>query len=55
MLYRFGISQDSFCSFCSLEEVISMHIFYNCNHTQILWERLKFYVQNNLDLPSLTS
>ena len=32
-----------------------MHIFYSCNHTQILWERLKYYIQNNLDLPSLTS
>ena len=32
-----------------------MHIFYSCNHTQILWERLKYYIQNNLDLPSVTS
>ena len=32
-----------------------MHIFYSCNHTQILWERLKYYIQINLDLPSLTS
>ena len=55
MLYRFGISQDSLCSFCSLEEETPMHIFYSCNHTQILWERLKYYIQNNLDLPSLTS
>ena len=55
MLHRFGISQDLFGSFCSLEEVTSMHIFYNCNHTKILWETLKYYIQNNLDLPSLTS
>ena len=55
MLYRFGISQDSLCSFCSLQEETPMHIFYSCNHTQILWERLKYYIQNNLDLPSLTS
>ena len=32
-----------------------MHIFYSCNHMQFLWERLKYYIQNNLDLPSLTS
>ena len=32
-----------------------MHIFYSCNHTQILWERLKYYIQNSLDLPTLTS
>ena len=55
MLYRFGILQDSLCSFCSLEEETPMHIFYSCNHTQILWERLKYYIQNNLDLPSLIS
>ena len=55
MLYRFGISQDWLCSFSSLEEETPMHIFYSCNHKQILWERLKYYIQNNLDLPSLTS
>ena len=32
-----------------------MHILYSCSHMQILWERLKHYIQNNLDLPSLTS
>ena len=55
MLYRFGISQDSLCSFSSLEEENPMHIFCSCKHTQFLWERLKYYMQNNLDLPSLTS
>ena len=55
MLYRFGISQDSLCSFCCLEEENLMHVFYSCNHTRILWERLKYYIRNNLDLPSLTS
>ena len=54
MLYRFGISQDLLCSFCCLEEETPMHIFYSCNHTQILWQRLKYYPQNNLDLPFLT-
>ena len=55
MLYRFGISHNSLCSFCNLEEETLMHIFYSCNHTRILWEKLKYYIQNNLDLPSLTS
>ena len=55
MLYGFEISQDSLCCFCSLEEDTPMHIFYSCNHTQIFWEILKYYIQNNLDLPSLTS
>ena len=55
MLHRFGISQDLLCYFCSLEEVTPMHIFYNCNHTKILWERLKYCIQNNSDLPSLTT
>ena len=32
-----------------------MNISYSCNHTQNLWERLKPYIQINLDLPSLTS
>ena len=55
MLYRLEISQDSLCSICSLEEETPMHIFYSCNHTQILWERLSCYIQNNLDFPSLPS
>ena len=55
MLYRFGISQDSLCFFCSLEEETPMHIFYSCNHIQILLKILKYYIQNNVDLPSLTS
>ena len=55
MLYRFVILQDLLCSFCSLEEESSMHIFYSCNHMQILWERLKYYIHNNLSLPFLTS
>ena len=55
MLYRFGTLQHSFCSFCNLEEETPMHIFYNCNHMQILWERLKYYIQSNLELLSLTS
>ena len=55
MLYPFGISQNSLCSFCSLEEETPMNIFYSRNHTRILWERLKHYIRNNLDLPSLTS
>ena len=55
MLYRLGISQDLLCSFCSLEEETPMHIFYSCNHTQIFWKRFKYYIQNNLDPPSLTS
>ena len=52
MLYRFGILQDLLCSFCSLEEETPMDIFYSYNHTQILWERLKYYIQNNLDSQS---
>ena len=55
MLYRFEISQDSLCFICSLEEETPIHIFYSCNDTQILWERLNYYIQNNLDLPSLPS
>ena len=44
-----------YISFCSLEEETPMHIFYSCDHTQSLWERLKYYIQNNLDLSSVTS
>ena len=54
MLYQFGILENSLCSFCSLEEKTPMNISYSCNHTQILWKRFECYIQNNLDLPSLT-
>ena len=53
MLYRFGILQDLSCSF-SIPETPG-HIFYSCNHMQILSERLQCNIQNNLDLPSITS
>ena len=55
MLYQFGILPDSLCPFCSLEKEIPMHIFYSSNHTQIIWKRLTYCIQNNLDLPSLKS
>ena len=55
MLYRFGILQDWLCSSCSLEEETPMHIFYSCNHTQILSERLKYFIQNKLDVVSVRS
>ena len=55
MLHRFGISQESLCPSCGLREETPVHIFYSFNHAQILWKKLKYYIQNNLDLPSLTS
>ena len=54
MLHRFGISQDLLYSFCNLEEETPKHIFYSYNHKQIIWERFKYYIQNNLDISSLT-
>ena len=56
MLYRFGISQDSLCSFCSLKEETPMHIFYIVIIRKFFGKGLSIiYIQNNLDLPSLTS
>ena len=54
MLYQFGIQQASLCTFCSLEEKTPMNISYSCNHMQILWKIFECYIQNSLDLPSLT-
>ena len=55
MLYKLGILQDLLCSFCSLEEETPIHIFYSYSYLQNLCEKLKYYIQNNLDLSSLIS
>ena len=43
--YWFGISQDELYSLCCLEEETLMHIYFSCNHMQILWGRLKYDIK----------
>ena len=39
MLFLFGITKNSMCSFCKTQEETIMHSFYDCVHTQLLWKK----------------
>ena len=41
MLFLFGITKNSMCSFCKTQEETIMHSLYDCVHTQLLWKKLQ--------------
>ena len=48
MLFLFGITKNSMCSFCKTQEETIMHSFYDCAHTQLLWKKLQTYLSSHL-------
>ena len=54
MLFLFGITKNSMCSFCKTQEETIMHSFYDCVHTQLLWKKLQTYLSSHLSIPTLT-
>ena len=52
-LFQFGIISQSKCSFCDLYDETSHHIFYECTHTQNLWNQLQLYISEKVALPVL--
>ena len=54
MLFRFGKSGSPLCSFCNLKNETPYHLFYECSHTNSLWNQLRHFLSNSLNIPLLT-
>ena len=37
-LFRFGLVSSNLCSFCEKEEETYSHLFYSCEHAQLIWD-----------------
>ena len=40
-LFRFGLVPSNLCSFCDKEEETYKHLFYSCQHVQLIWDSCK--------------
>ena len=54
-LYIFKLSDIKLCSFCNQEDETVIHVFANCSKSKTLWNRLKEFFKDTINLPSLTS
>ena len=54
MLFKFGKSESPLCSFCNLKNETPYHLFYECSHTNSLWNQLRHFLSNSLNIPLLT-
>ena len=53
-LYQFGIVSCSKCFFCDIHDEIPLHLFYECVSAQNIWNQLRLYLADKIDLPVLT-
>ena len=54
MLFRFGKLDLARCSFCKMVDQTSLHLYYNCTKTILLWNQLKEFISNVfISFPSL--
>ena len=54
MLFRFGKLDLALCSFCKMVDQTSLHLYYNCTKTILLWNQLKEFISNVfISFPSL--
>ena len=52
-LFIFEKSPSSLCSFCKQADEIILHLFYQCNITKELWNRLDLFFNDRFHLPQL--
>ena len=52
-LFIFGKSPSSLCSFCKQANETILHLFYECNITKELWNRLDLFFNDCFHLPQL--
>ena len=52
--FKFGKSGSPLCSFCNLKDETPYHLFYECSHTNFLWNQLRHFLSNSLNIPPLT-
>ena len=53
MLFKFGKSGSPLCSFCNVKDETPYHLFYECSHTNSLWNQLRHFLSNSLKIPLL--
>ena len=53
-LFLFGKAPSPLCSFCKLDDETILHLFYECNFTKELWNRLNIFFNDSLHLPHLS-
>ena len=54
MLFKFGKSGSPLCSFCNVKDETPYHLFYECSHTISLWNQLRHFLSNSLNILLLT-
>ena len=53
-LFLFGKASSPLCSFSNLDDETILHLFYECNFTKELWNRLSLFFNDSLHLPHLS-
>ena len=53
-LYIFKLRDTQICSFCNQEDETVIHLFANCYKSKTLWNSLKKFFKDTINLPSLT-
>ena len=53
-LFKFGKSGPPLCSFCNVKDETPYHLFYEHIHTISLWNQLRHFLSNSLNIPLLT-
>ena len=52
-LFIFGKTETKYCSFCKIEEETAIHLFATCSETIRFWNSIKYFLRDNLVIPSL--
>ena len=54
MLFRFKKVDSPLCSYCNEEEETLLHLFHSCLKTKQLWDKLRQYFSQVIDIPHST-
>ena len=54
MLFRFKKVDSPLCSYCNEEEETPLHLFHSCLKTKQLWNRLRQYFSQFINIPLST-
>ena len=52
--YNFKLNDTKLCSFCNQEDETVIHLFASCSKSKTLWNTLKEFFKDTINLPSLT-
>lgn len=54
MLHRWGIEENPLCTFCKQHQEKLTHLFWNCEHTTRLWNKVNETYCKVLEVPNIT-